>query len=369
MIKVLWVGIIGSLLVTSAIAQTFTSIHSFNGADGNYPYAGLVFHRGLLYGTTDEGGPAGSRGTIYSVDAQGNVLVWAVLTADTGIFPEGGLSVGKNGDLYGTAIYGGVHNKGTIFKVLNSKVQVRYDFNSHTGPGPYSLVEGPEGNFYGTTSFGGRNGYGSVFRAIRNNTDITTIHDFTYDDGSLPYGRLILGRDGNFYGTSYFGGSLGNGTIFRISPAGTFTLLHSFTGSDGGNPSSGVIQGADGAFYGTTQVGGSQLLGVIYKTDDQGNVTLLHSFNYSDGANPQASLIQVQSGELYGTSPQGGTFGNGTIFKITTDGVYTKLYDFIGEPDGKIPLSGLTQTPDGTIYGTTNQGGASDLGTVFKLTF
>src|SRR5262249_39586564 len=101
----------------------------------------------------------------------------------------------------------------------------------------------------------------------------------------------------------------------------------------------------------------------------QGNVTVLHSFNYSDGANPQASLIQAHGGMLYGTSPQGGTFGNGTIFKISTGGIYTKLYDFTGGTDGKIPLSGLTQTPDGSIYGTTNQGGAADLGTVFKLTF
>jgi len=115
--------------------------------------------------------------------------------------------------------------------------------------------------------------------------------------------------------------------------------------------------------------GGSQLLGAIYKADDQGNITVLHSFDYTDGANPQAGLIQVQSGELYGTCSQGGTFGNGTIFKITTGGTYTKLYDFIGGTDGKIPLSGLTQTPDGTIYGTTNQGGSADLGTVFKLTF
>jgi len=367
--KLFWFALFGRLAVMTVSAQTFSSIHSFNGEDGSYPYAGLVSRGGLLYGTTDEGGPGGSRGTIYRLTPQGDLTVVTGLTADTGIFPEGGLTVTRNGDLYGTAIYGGVHNKGTIFKASQGELLVRYDFNNRTGPGPYSLVGGAGGNFYGTTAFGGKSGYGTVFRVVLGSERVVTLHSFTSDDGSLPYGRLVLARDGNFYGTSYSGGSLGNGTFYRITAEGTFTLLHSFAGSDGANPSSGVIQGSDGAFYGTTQVGGSQLLGAIYKADDQGNITVLHSFDYTDGANPQAGLIQVQSGELYGTCSQGGTFGNGTIFKITTGGTYTKLYDFIGGTDGKIPLSGLTQTPDGTIYGTTNQGGSADLGTVFKLTF
>ena len=224
MIKVLWFGVLGSLVVTAVSAQTFSSIHSFTGGDGSYPYAGLVLRGRLLYGTTDEGGPTGARGTIYSLDAQGDLTVVAGLTADTGIFPEGGLTVAKNGSLYGTAIYGGVHNGGTIFKVLGNQLSVRYDFNSHTGPGPYSLVEGANGNFYGTTSFGGRTGYGSVFRASHGTERITTLHNFTSDDGSLPYGRLFLARDGNFYGTSYYGGSLGNGHRFPHHPRGNFYL-------------------------------------------------------------------------------------------------------------------------------------------------
>ncbi|MEO5717068.1 MAG: choice-of-anchor tandem repeat GloVer-containing protein [Chthoniobacterales bacterium] len=367
--KILWLGILVSLLLDTVSAQTFSSIHSFTGTDGSYPYAGLVMQKGLLYGTTDEGGPAGARGVIYSVNPQGVVSVVAGFTAETGIFSEGGLTLAEDGSLYGTAVYGGVRNAGTLFKITGNGLSVRYHFNNRTGPGPYSLVSGPAGNFYGTTSSGGKNGYGTVFRTNPASSRVTTIHDFQSDDGSLPYGRLVLARDGNFYGTSYYGGSDGKGTFYRITPEGTFTLLHSFTGSEGANPSSGVIQGNDGAFYGTTQGGGSQSLGAIYKADDQGNITVLHSFNYTDGANPQASLIQVQSGELYGTSSQGGTFGDGTIFKITTGGAYTKLYDFTGGIDGKIPFSGLTQAPDGTIYGTTNQGGTADLGTVFKLTF
>ena len=89
MIKVLWFGVLGSLVVTAVSAQTFSSIHSFTGGDGSYPYAGLVLRGRLLYGTTDEGGPTGARGTIYSLDAQGDLTVVAGLTADTGIFPEG----------------------------------------------------------------------------------------------------------------------------------------------------------------------------------------------------------------------------------------------------------------------------------------
>jgi uncharacterized repeat protein (TIGR03803 family) len=215
-------------------------------------------------------------------------------------------------------------------------------------------------------------------------------------DGATPYGGLVQATDGNFYGTTYQGGALGNcgglygcGTVFKITPGGTLTTLYSFCSqsncTDGNFPSAGVVQGSDGSLYGTASGGGANstycpnTCGTIFKITLAGALTTLHSFdNVTDGYHPSAALVQATDGNFYGTTPSGGINGGGAVFKITAAGAFTTLYNFClqaGCTDGHSPLAGLVQASDGNFYGTTVSGGAleqggypSTSGTVFKIT-
>ncbi len=211
------------------------------------------------------------------------------------------------------------------------------------------------------------------------------VHPFTGSpDGANPSGPLVQATDGNFYGMTLLGGTLGVGTIYQVQPDGTTTVLHSFTSapSDGANPAGAVTQATDGNFYGTTQLGGTFGLGTVYQMTPDGTVTILHSFTHDDGAAvPAGTLIQASDGNLYGTTfytdhdDRTGYFtGGGTAFQITLDGTLTILHQFAGGADGYGPNGGLVQASDGTLYGSTRYTGGDDMGhffgggTVFQMT-
>jgi uncharacterized repeat protein (TIGR03803 family) len=239
------------------------------------------------------------------------------------------------------------------------------------------LLRGNDGNFYGATDNGGTNGDGAIFK-ITSAGVLTTLYSFTNGlDGALvagPRPRLCQGRDGNLYGTTYYGGSYVAGNIFRITTAGVLTVLYSFTnGADGACPCGGVAQGADGNFYGTT--GGTDghgphpSWGGVFKITPSGALTALYTFtNGVDGATPTSALAQGRDGNFYGTTDNGGTKGDGAIFRITPSGALTPLYSFTNGVDGATPTAGLVQASDGNFYGTTYSGGAKNLGSVFKIT-
>jgi uncharacterized repeat protein (TIGR03803 family) len=215
-----------------------------------------------------------------------------------------------------------------------------------------------------------------VFR-ISPNGAYTNLYSFGSQphDGYQPQAELIQGSDGNFYGTAALNGMLGGGTVFRISPSGSYTSLYSFAGSpsDGSHPVAGLTQGSDGNFYGTTEGGGAKGYGTVFRISPSGNETNLYSFSNSpDGLAPRAGLVQGSDGNFYGTTAGGGTntCNCGTVFRISPSGNYTSLYSFAGYPnDGAVPL-GLAQGSDGNFYGTTSTGGTNRCycGTVFKLT-
>jgi uncharacterized repeat protein (TIGR03803 family) len=171
----------------------------------------------------------------------------------------------------------------------------------------------------------------------------------------------------------------GCGTVFRISPSGSYTSLYSFAGppNDGNSPA-GLVQGSDGNLYGTTAFGNTNGDGAVFRISPNGTYTNLHFFTGSpnDGRNSYAGLVQASDGNLYGTTFYGGTStncGSGcvTVFRISLTGSYTSLYSFFAAlpNDGIAPIDGLVQGSDGNIYGTTRNGGTSHIGTVFKLTF
>jgi uncharacterized repeat protein (TIGR03803 family) len=238
------------------------------------------------------------------------------------------------------------------------------------------LVQGSDGNFYGTTRNGGANGVGSVFRISPSGT-YTSLYSFgSYPgDGEFPYAGLVQGSDSNFYGTTDEGGDYNWGTVFRISPSGTYTSLYFFGSypADGYYPEAGLVQGNDGNFYGTTSEGGADNAGTVFRISPSGAYTTLYSFIYADGASPLAGLVQGSDSNFYGTTEFGGKAcmiagSCGTVFRISPSGIYTNLHSFVGHPsDGASPEAGLVQGSDGNLYGTTVIGGKYGPGTIFKL--
>ena len=254
-----------------------------------------------------------------------------------------------------------------------------YDFCSQTGcpegSAPWGgLVQGSDGNFYGTTSDVGGVGQGAVFKLTSGGT-ITVLHSFTgLSDGGVPLAGLVQASDGNFYGvTRAGGGSSGCGTVYRVTAGGTLTTLHAFAGppNDGCEPFPALVLAGDGNLYGTTFVGGAANLGTVFKITTGGSETVLHSFctqsGCPDGGNSQAGLVQGSDGNLYGEATFGGANGAGTVFKITLSGTLTTLHTFNGT-DGNQPSGWLVQGSDGNFYGTTSMGGANGGGEIFKMT-
>lgn len=252
------------------------------------------------------------------------------------------------------------------------------DFNTTNAYEPYqqALVQGTDGNLYGTTLLGGKNDQGTVFKTTPNGV-ITTIYSFCSQpncvDGEEPFAGLVLGTDGNFYGTTFYGGSSAEGTVFKITSAGLLTTLHSFSGSDGANPQGALVQGADGSYYGTTSTAGANQGGTIFKITAARAFTTIYNFCSStctDGQYPRAGMIQASNGLFYGTTIIGGAFSAGTVFSVTSTGVLTTLFSF-NETDGYTPYGPLVEV-GGNFYGTTALGGGSGCsagcGTVFEFT-
>jgi uncharacterized repeat protein (TIGR03803 family) len=310
--------------VTAAIglsAQTFTTLTSFTGLDGDEPHASLVQGTdGNLYGTTNYGGPNAMGGTVFNISPGG---------ALTTLYAFCGQYMCSDGD----------HSFGGV-------------------------IQASDGNFYGTTQGGGINNNGTVFQLTPEGT-FTTLYSFGGQDGSAPTAPLLQATNGDLYGTTAAGGSHGAGTIFKMTLAGKLTMLHSFHGADGANPVGMLVQTADGNFYGTTSGGA----GTVFEITPTGTLTVLHTFSGADGSSPVAGLVQAVNGNFYGTTSSGGANGDGTVFEITPLGTLTVLHNFAGYwTDGANPGAGLVQATDGNFYGTTTNGGDADAGTVFKIT-
>jgi uncharacterized repeat protein (TIGR03803 family) len=240
------------------------------------------------------------------------------------------------------------------------------NFDVKNGAVPNGLVQATNGNLYGTTTDGGTKYLGTVFKITPGGT-FTTLHSFSGKDGSYPYAGLVQDTNGNLYGTTFEGGTKNAGTVFKITLSGTLTTLHSFDGTDGASPTAVLVQATNGDLYGTTERGGTNSDGTVFKITPGGTLTSLYSFGGTDGSMPYAGLVQAINGNLYGTTTEGGANGLGTVFNITLAGKLTSLHSFDGT-DGSLPYAGLVQATDGNFYGTTERGGTSHDGTVFNIT-
>jgi uncharacterized repeat protein (TIGR03803 family) len=218
--------------------------------------------------------------------------------------------------------------------------------------------------FYGTTLYGGSVGDGTVF-SVTATGDEAVIHSFRATDGAGPFGDLLAYK-GVLYGTTYIGGYQGDGVIFSVTPKRRFKVLHNFLGHshDGQVPRGGLIA-VNGTLYGTTVQGGPGNYGMVYSITTNGNFRIVHSFKGSDGSLPTSRLILV-NGALYGTTTSGGKYNEGTVFRVDLKGNVKTLHSFGSTGDGVDPWAGLTNL-DGTLYGTTLQGGATGNGAVFRV--
>jgi uncharacterized repeat protein (TIGR03803 family) len=202
------------------------------------------------------------------------------------------------------------------------------------------------------------------------------IHTFTGgSDGSGPLDGFTADSSGNLYATTFYGGTYGDGVVFKVTPAGAQSVLYSFAGgTDGANPEGSLIRDSSGNLYGTTTAGGAYGAGTVFELTGAGKKTVLYSFaGGTDGSAPQAGLTRDPSGNLYGTTTAGGAYGNGTAFKLAnplkTGKAWpeTILHSFGSGTDGTVPVAGLTFDKSLNLYGTTSAGGLYGYGTIFQL--
>jgi len=337
--------------------HSFTALINNTNSDGADPLANLTLSGNTLYGTAFEGGSSGF-GTVFAVNTDGkgftNLYNFASAgflpyTNSGGAYPEAGLILSGN-ILYGTAAGGGTNASGTVFAINTNGAGFTIlhtftgIFSDNDGNNPFAGLILSGNTLYGTALYGGTNNCGTVFALNTNGTGFVTLHNFgqrnynssigsyTNSDGASP-NALILSSN-ILYGTTRSAGNSGNGTVFALNTNGMgFTILYSFTAnsvnSDGANPSAGLILSGN-TLYGTAIYGGSGGEGTVFAINTDGTgFTNLHSFTAtgltgtnSDGANPFGGLI-LSGNSLYGTARNGGVVGNGTVFSLVLPQVVT----------------------------------------------
>jgi uncharacterized repeat protein (TIGR03803 family) len=363
--KNLWLTLVSLIgFALGAQAQSYTVMHAFTGgADGAYPYYGVIGRGGSLYGVTEQGGTYGY-GTLFSVpvpDFGGtDTIIRTFKGQPNGKYPSGALVRDAAGNFYGPTSGGGYLGYGDIFKITPAGVETKLiGFDDHEGGGspcgPLALDLSGNGNLYGAALTGGagrlQNGYGMIFGTTTTGASDYTVHSFQGVDGSSPCGVILDAASANLYGVAA-------GAIYKINQPGsvnrTFTLL-------GWEPSASWTLALDSAgnIYGTTQYHGANGYGTVFKMDANGVETVLYNFAGSpDGAYPMGGVVLDASGNLYGTTSAGGAYGQGTIFQIVK-GVESVLYSFTGGTDGGNPYAGVVRGIAGTLYGTTPYGGST----------
>jgi len=375
----------------SCVAQTEVNLYNFNyGANPNSPQSGVIRDSdGNLYGVTFFGGAVSHRcelgcGVVFKLSPDGTFTVLHIFKAlEDGTNPYGTLFRDERGNLYGTTIGGGAYGNGTIFRISASGGErVLYSFTGGAdGSRPYSGPVYSHGNFYGTTYQGGAAGHGTVYELTSSGV-LLVLHTFAGGtDGDTSVGTLVRDSNGNLYGTTYFGGAHGFGTVYKVDATGTESVLYSFAGgTDGANSNSDLLLGKGGELFGTTSGGGTNDdcidCGTVFRLDPTGAETVLHRFTGgSNGSNPRSGLVRDAKGNFYGTTQLGGNFsvcgyGCGTIFELTVGGKFKHLYSFGGRTnnDGQNPIADMILDGDGNLYGMVQGGGSFGAGTIFEFT-
>jgi uncharacterized repeat protein (TIGR03803 family) len=400
---------------------TLTALADFSGANGASPYAALTRDSlGNLYGSTGGGG-ANSAGTIFRISntgtaaepVYGGLTTLASFNGSNGSAPFSSLTLDSAGSLYGTTSSGGASGAGTVFKISNTGtlanpvyggITTLATFNGGSnGSNPFAGVTlDNAGNLYGTTVNGGTNNLGTVFKISNSGTaanpvysgSITTLINFNGTiSGSNPYGGVTIDSQGNLFGTTYLGGTNNAGTVFEIINFGTaanpsyssINVLASFVGSNGYRAYSGITLDSAGNLYGTTVNGGTNNAGTVFTLENQGTATnanytggiktLAFFDSTANGINPSSALTLDEMGNLFGTTYQGGANGLGTIFTLANSGTVAdptysggvKTLASFTDVSGGNPWAGVTLDGAGNLIGTASTGGTGGQGTVFVV--
>lgn len=341
--------------------------------DGNIYFASTIGLSGI-----GKLAPDGTLSTLYAIPDE----------ADVPVRIQGGLIQANDGHLYGTSFIGGTEGAGTIFRVtLAGQFTLLRSLGASATDAslPYTgLVQGPDGMLYGTSmwggSGGGSQGRGTVFRIALDGSNFSIIHNFNGPNGENPQGALVVGHDGELYGTTLIGGSSGRGTIYRISTGGVHTLLYSFpslsafgslgtaTNATGANPRAGLLLAADGNYYGTAYQGGPDGGGTVFRMTPAGDVSVFYSFKgpSRDGGFPLSSVSQDAQGNFYGTTQNGGPLDVGAAWRISSSGVFSLMHGFANSgTEGSNPHATLLPA-NGALYGASFNGPSAE-GALFKL--
>jgi uncharacterized repeat protein (TIGR03803 family) len=257
---------------------------------------------------------------------------------------------------------------GTAWAVIQDssgeQIETLAVFDGANGSNPGNIIQGAHGDFFGSTYTGGTYDKGTIFE-IPLNKQVHTLVNFDGANGASPDSHIVQAPNGTFYGTTREGGAYNKGTVFSFTPNSFHTLI-SFNGVNGDTPAAGLLRGADGRFYGTTSMGGPGGHGTIFALSPSGSLQTIGSFNGANGSGPSA-LFRGEDGNLYGVTSEGGSANDGTIFRYMPGGQVQTLFVFNGI-NGANPHARLTQLEDGTFFGTTTNGGSFNLGTVFAFT-
>ena len=412
-LMIVFCGLAASAQVTEQVGYEFCSI---NGClDGGTPTAPLISDgHGNLYGTTQSfGAGLPSAGTVFELSPDGKgawtetVLYSFCSVTDCidGNEPLAGLVFDKAGKLYGTTVYGGTYENGTVFELSPGRdgswtEQVLHSFSLTNQDGNYphqGLILDAHGNLYGTCQVGGAFLYGTVFE-LSPGSDGEWTETILYNFGQLPDGEypssgVQMDATGRLYGVTGYGGAYNYGTVFALAHTAKGweeKILHSFNPNtqDGIYPNGDLILDAAGSLFGTTPLGGASGYGTVFEVTPQavGNSpeVVLHSFNKTttDGTNPEAGLIFDSQGNLYGTTVYGvvgsncNGYGCGTVFRLKPNnhGGWTEsvLYTFKSNGvDGQFPYAGLMFDGNMGLVGTTAFGGSGAHGlgggTMFEI--
>ena len=408
------------------IHQSFDITNPFDPI-GAQPESKLVLYDGRLFGTTIRGGAAGV-GVLYTLNTDGSG--YRILTEFPEGFngytdvPSGDISITSNARIIGafsqfTSFQSGLHRfykvdtSGTAFEgfgflnqrengnsnntpmllddetiLYTTQTMGRHDggvFNetdtsgfttshlhfgaSPNGFRPGQLIKGSDGKLYGTTEYGGTNGNGTIFAINQNGSGYMKLHEFTDAEGYQPQGKLLEASDGKLYGALAWGGPIGTGALYRIDKNGTnFQIIYTFpTATDGYSPVGYLVEDAGGFLYGSTNYNGN-VYGAVFRINKDGTgYTVLRNFAAPDIGYPLGGL-KLHMGVLYGIGYFGGASNLGGIFKMNTDGTgYQLLHSFSGIADGSNPTAPPIVANDGKLYGGALFGGANSAGTLYRM--
>jgi uncharacterized repeat protein (TIGR03803 family) len=368
---------------TRAAAQTWTKLHVFDSEDAcdqggvgepaSPVYSGVLAQArdGNIYGTSQLGGACGySQGTVYQMTPSGNVtVIHSFGGPDIGAAPVGGVTLGSDGNLYGTTKVGGTHNQGTIFMIpaaIGGTLTYLHHFAGTDGADPTAPpIQGSDGYFYGTTWQGGT-AIGTVYRMAP--TPPYSITSYSLPGYAFPTAPLMQATDGNFYGTTSGGGSHGWGSVFQMTSKGKLKTIYNFDRVNGALPQAALIQGSDGNFYGTTSAGGDLTTcsgngcGVVFQLTPGGKIKVLRNLNgTTDGSDPLGGVLAATDGNLYGVTAVEATTGDGTLYQLAPQKkggfTFSVPFTFSRLTSGRYPQLTLLQHTNGLVYGDTWEGG------------